>query len=116
MAAAGYVEYEPATSRFTLPAEHAAAVAAEGGPFFFGGIYEMFPAFMAVFNQVAEVFHKGGGVRQADYPPAMRDGLERFTAGWFCSDLEVPHKEAIGLDRSYERGFPATLGVGHSLK
>lgn len=65
------------------PQNNAAAVAAEGGPFFFGGIYEMFPAFMAVFNQVAEVFHKGGGVRQADYPPAMWDGLERFTAGWF---------------------------------
>lgn len=79
MAAAGYVEYDPATSRFTLPAEHAAAVAAEGGPFFFGGIYEMFPVFMAVFNQVAEVFYKGGGVRQADYPPAMWDGLERLT-------------------------------------
>lgn len=83
MATAGYVEYDPSTSRFALPAEHAAAVAAEGGPFFFGGIYEMFPAFMAVFNQVAEAFQKGGGVRQADYPPSMWDGLERFTAGWF---------------------------------
>jgi SAM-dependent methyltransferase len=83
MATAGYVEYDRSTARFTLPAEHAAAVATEGGPFFFGGIYEMLPAFMAVFNQVAEAFHKGGGVRQADYPPAMWDGLERFTAGWF---------------------------------
>src|SRR5215468_2139908 len=83
MATAGYVQYDPASSRFALPLEHAAAVAAEGGPFFFGGIYEMLPALMAVFDQVAEAFQKGGGVRQADYPPAMWDGLERFTAGWF---------------------------------
>src|ERR1700736_730332 len=44
MVAAGYVEYDPATSRFTLPAEHVAAIATEGGPFLFGGIHQMLPA------------------------------------------------------------------------
>ena len=83
MATAGYVEYDPVTRRFTLPAEHAAALAEEGGPFFFGGIYEMLPSLVAVIDQVTQAFRKGGGVRQADYPPAMWDGLERFTAGWF---------------------------------
>jgi 2-polyprenyl-3-methyl-5-hydroxy-6-metoxy-1,4-benzoquinol methylase len=83
MATAGYIHYDPSTHRFTLPLEHVAALASEGGPFFFGGIYEMLPAFMSVFNKVAEAFRSGGGVRQADYPPAMWDGLERFTAGWF---------------------------------
>jgi len=48
MVAAAYVEYDPATSRFTLPAEHAAAIATEGGPFFFGGIHQMVPALVAV--------------------------------------------------------------------
>src|SRR4051812_15148599 len=33
MATAGYLEYDPATHRFRLPAEHAAALAQEGGPF-----------------------------------------------------------------------------------
>src|SRR6266852_2232258 len=60
MAAAGYVEYEPSTHRFTLPLEHAAAVAAEGGPFFFGGMYEMIPALVAVVDQVTEAFRRGG--------------------------------------------------------
>lgn len=40
MASAGYLEYEPATRRFTLPPEHAPALAQEGGPVFFGGIYQ----------------------------------------------------------------------------
>lgn len=83
MATAGYLEYDPATSRFTLPAEHVAALAAEGGPFFFGGIYEMLPAQMSVYDRVVEAFQNGGGVKQANYPPGMWDGLERFTAGWF---------------------------------
>src|SRR5262245_36899109 len=41
MASAGYVTHDPATNRFTLPAEHAPILADEGGPFFFGGAYEM---------------------------------------------------------------------------
>lgn len=83
MTAAGYLEYDTLTHRFSLPAEHAAAVAAEGGPFFFGGIYEMIPALVAVIDQVTEAFRQGGGVRQANYPSAMWDGLERSSASWF---------------------------------
>jgi SAM-dependent methyltransferase len=83
MAAAGYVEYDAPTCRFSLPAEHVAALAAEGGPFFYGGIYEMIPALAAVFEQVTDAFRQGGGVRQANYPPAVWDGLERSSAGWF---------------------------------
>src|SRR5467141_54924 len=43
MTAAGYVEYDSATCRFTLPAEHAAAIATEGGPFFSVGIDQLLP-------------------------------------------------------------------------
>src|SRR2546427_6300442 len=39
MASAGYLEDEPATRRFTLPPEHAPALAQEGGPVFFRGIH-----------------------------------------------------------------------------
>jgi len=83
MTTSGYLEYDPPSRRFSLPAEHAAAVAAEGGPFFFGGVYEMIPALAAVMDQVTEAFRKGGGVRQVNYPSEMWDGLERFTASWF---------------------------------
>ncbi|HXX14972.1 MAG TPA: class I SAM-dependent methyltransferase [Candidatus Eremiobacteraceae bacterium] len=83
MTAAGYVEYDAPSSCFSLPAEHAAALVAEGGPFFFGGAYQMIPALVAVFDQVIEAFRQGGGVRQGSYPSAVWDGIERFSAGWF---------------------------------
>src|SRR6266576_3517826 len=51
--------------------------------FFFGGIYQMFPAMVGVFDQVTEAFRNGSGVPQSAYSPAFWDGLERFTAGWF---------------------------------
>ena len=83
MASAGYVEYDPATHCFTLPPEHAAALAHEGGPFFFGGILQTIPAMIGVIEQVTEAFRQGGGVPQSAYHPSMWDGIERFTAGWF---------------------------------
>jgi hypothetical protein len=83
MAAAGYLEYDSTTGRFTLPFEHVAALAQEGGPFFFGGIYQMLAALTNVLDRVSEAFKRGGGVVQTAYPADMWDGLERFTAGWF---------------------------------
>ena len=62
MAAAGYLNYDRTTQRFTLPAEHAAVLAHENGPFFVGGIYQMLPAQAGVFDQVVTAFRNGGGV------------------------------------------------------
>ena len=43
MAAAGYLDYDPDTTRYTLPPEHEPVLAEEGGPVFFGGVYEIIP-------------------------------------------------------------------------
>src|SRR5436853_5668326 len=40
MANGGYLEYVPATRRYTLPPEHAPVLAQETGPGFFGGLHE----------------------------------------------------------------------------
>jgi hypothetical protein len=83
MATAGYLNYDGPTKRFTLPAEHAAVLAQENGPFFVGGMYQMLPAFTGVFDQVLTAFRNGGGVSQSQYNDMMWDGLERFTCTWF---------------------------------
>jgi SAM-dependent methyltransferase len=83
MAAAGYVTYDATSGRFTLPPEHVAALAQEGGPFFFGGMYQMLPAFTDVLDRVTDAFRHGGGVAQSQYSEQLWDGLERFTGGWF---------------------------------
>jgi hypothetical protein len=65
MASAGYVEYDPASKRFTLPPEHAPVLAEESGPFFFGGVYQMALAQLGVIDQLAVAFRQGGGVPQS---------------------------------------------------
>lgn len=83
MTAAGYLDYDPAGGRFTLPAEHAPALAQEHGPLFFGGVHEMMSSWAGVVDRVIDAFRQGGGVPQSAYDEHMWEGLERFTAGWF---------------------------------
>ncbi|GHE59998.1 hypothetical protein [Streptomyces capitiformicae] len=67
LTAAGCLE-EPEPGRFTLPAEHAPALADEKGPMFLDGVHQMMPAALAPYEQLTEAFRSGGGVRQSDYP------------------------------------------------
>ena len=87
MTSAGYVTYDPATRRFALPPEHAAALADEGGPVFFGGIYEMLLSASSVVDRIADAFRVGGGVPQSAYDERFWDGMERFSGGWFDNAL-----------------------------
>ena len=87
MAASGYLEYDPAAGTFTLPPEHAPALADEGGAMFFGGGLQMMIGTLGVFDQVVDHFRTGGGVHQREYPDDMWTGLERFTIGWFNHHL-----------------------------
>jgi SAM-dependent methyltransferase len=83
MTSAGYVTYDPVTRRFALPPEHVAALADEGGPMFFGGVYEMLLSASSVVDRVAEAFRAGGGVPQSAYDDRFWDGMERFSGGWY---------------------------------
>jgi SAM-dependent methyltransferase len=87
MASAGYLQYDRASDRFTLPAEHAPVLSVEGGPMFLGGAYQETMGMLAVFDAVAERFRAGGGVDQGNYPADFWDGLQRFTNGWFENHL-----------------------------
>ena len=114
MASAGYLEYEPATRRFTLPPEHAPALAQEGGPVFFGGIYQKLPAVTGVLDQLTVAFRAGGGVPQSAYSDQMWDGLERFTSIWFENLLTPQWLPAMpDVQAKLERGAQvADVGCG----
>jgi|RhiMetdeSRZDD1v2_1073273.scaffolds.fasta_scaffold232058_2 SAM-dependent methyltransferase len=114
MASAGYLEYEPATRRFTLPPEHAPALAQEGGPVFFGGIYQELPAVTGVLDQLTVAFRAGGGVPQSAYSDQMWDGLERFTRIWFENLLTQQWLPAMpDVQAKLERGAQvADVGCG----
>ena len=82
MFAAGYLDYDDAQQRYALPAEHAPALATEPGPAFFGGVHQELIGAIQRYDQVAEAFRRGGGVRPADLHPDVWAGTSRFTAQW----------------------------------
>ena len=83
MACAGYLEYDPATLRFTLPPEHVPVLAQEGGPVFFGGVQEEMVGLSGPINQLMQAFRDGGGVPMEAYDKSAWEGIARFTSGWF---------------------------------
>jgi hypothetical protein len=69
MAAAGYLRYNPATGRYTLPAEHAPVLSEEAGPWFLGAAFFDFSTnFGETFHLLLEAFRSGKGVAQAVHP------------------------------------------------
>jgi 2-polyprenyl-3-methyl-5-hydroxy-6-metoxy-1,4-benzoquinol methylase len=114
MTAAGYLEYDPGSARFALPAEHAPVLAQEAGPVFFGGVYQEFLGALTAFEHVASAFRDGGGASQDAYSPDMWEGMERFTAGWFENLLLSEWLPAVPEVRSkLEQGASiADVGCG----
>ncbi len=61
-AASGYVEYDAAAERFTLPPEQAAVFADEDSPVFLAGVGDVIAAMVDVGPKVGEAFRTGHGV------------------------------------------------------
>jgi 2-polyprenyl-3-methyl-5-hydroxy-6-metoxy-1,4-benzoquinol methylase len=83
LAAAGYLDYDPPSERFTLPAAHTPFLAGEGGPLFSGGAYQWWLGLLSVLNGVTEAFRRGGGVPYGAYSADLWEGSERLSARWF---------------------------------
>lgn len=111
--AAGYLELD-GDGRFVLPPEHAQVLAAEGGPFFLGGAYELTYGYLRPVDRVIEAFRSGGGVPQSAYPLETWDGMCRFSASFFDNLLVQHWVPAVdGLTERLEHGIRwADVGCG----
>ena len=77
-AAGGYVTYDPESDRYTLPDEHALALADEDSPFYILGVYESIASLYADEDQILEAFRSGGGMGWHEHDHRLFRGTERF--------------------------------------
>lgn len=114
-AAGGYLEYDPATETYTLPAEHALALADESSPAYVIGGFQMISGALRATPRVAEAFRAGGGVAWSEQDADLFEGVERFFRPGYRANLVQSWIPALdGVAAKLEAGASvADVGCGH---
>src|SRR6185437_5715489 len=77
-AAGGFVAYDAATGKYTLPPEQAMALADEQSPVFLPGFFEIVSACMKDEPKITEAFRNGNGLGWHEHDDSLFAGTERF--------------------------------------
>jgi SAM-dependent methyltransferase len=114
-AAGGYVTYDQATDRYTLPDEHALALADEGSPFYILGAYEMIASIYSDEDKFVEAFRTGDGLGWHEHDHRLFSGVERFFKPGYRGHLVADWLPALtGVQEKLELGATvADVGCGH---
>ncbi|MDN4479918.1 class I SAM-dependent methyltransferase [Demequina muriae] len=114
-AAGGYIEHED--GRFTLPPEHAAALADEESPYFLGGFFEIIAAVWADTELLEGAFRGDGALAWGAHDPRLYRGVERFYGATYRSSLVQAWLPALdGVTERLEAGATvADIGCGYGL-
>jgi SAM-dependent methyltransferase len=114
-AAGGYVTYDPEGERYTLPDEHALALADEDSPFYILGMYDSIASLYADEDQILEAFRSGEGMGWHEHDHRLFRGTERFFRPGYRANLVDQWIPALdGVHEKLEAGARvADIGCGH---
>jgi SAM-dependent methyltransferase len=114
-AAGGYVTYDPDTDTYTLPDEHALALADEDSPLYILGVYDLIASLFADEGRILEAFKTGGGMGWHEHDHRLFRGTERFFRPGYRGHLVDEWLPALdGVVSKLERGAKvADVGCGH---
>ncbi len=114
-AAGGYVTYDPESDRYTLPDEHALALADEDSPFYILGMYDSIASLYADEDQILEAFRSGEGMGWHEHDHRLFRGTERFFRPGYRAHLVADWIPALeGVLEKLRRGAKvADVGCGH---
>ena len=114
-AAGGYITYDAEEDRYTLPDEHALALADEDSPFYILGVYDSIASLYADEDQLLEAFRSGRGMGWHEHDHRLFRGTERFFRPGYRGHLVSEWIPALdGVQAKLERGAKvADVGCGH---
>jgi 2-polyprenyl-3-methyl-5-hydroxy-6-metoxy-1,4-benzoquinol methylase len=114
-AAGGFVTYDAATAKFTLPPEQAMALADEQSPVFLPGFFEIVGACMKDEAKITEAFRSGNGVGWHEHDHALFAGTERFFRPNYQAHLIAEWIPALGDTAAKLRAGARVADVGCGL-
>ena len=114
-AAGGYVDYDPDTVRYALPAEHAVALTDESSPAYLPGFFQIALGSVIDSPRIAEAAETGEGVGWHQHNHNVFEGCERFFRPGYAANLVTSWLPALdGVVEKLERGGAvADVGCGH---
>ena len=114
-AAGGYVTYDPDSGRYTLPAEHAAALTDQTSPAYLPGFFQLAYGTVRDADRVLGVARAGDGVGWRDHNGDVHTGCERFFRTMYNGHLLGEWLPALdGVVAKLQAGaLVADIGCGH---
>ncbi len=114
-AAGRYIDYDPDSGRFTLPAEHAVALTDEASAAYLPGFFQIALGTVLDSPRIADAARTGQGVGWHDHNADVFNGCERFFRTMYNAHLLADWLPALdGVVAKLERGASvADVGCGH---
>jgi SAM-dependent methyltransferase len=114
-AAGGYVDYDPDSGRYALPAEHAVALTDESSPAYLPGFFQIALGTVHDSPRITEAAKTGAGVGWHDHAHDVHEGCERFFRPGYNANLVPAWLPALdGVVGKLQRGARvADVGCGH---
>ena len=114
-AAGGFVDYDPESSRYTLPPEQAVALTDETSPAYLPGFFQIALGSVLDSPRVTVAAKTGDGIGWHDHVADVHDGCERFFRPGYHAHLLSEWLPALdGVIAKLEQGATvADVGCGH---
>jgi SAM-dependent methyltransferase len=114
-AAGGYVDYDPAGGRYTLPPEQAVALTDESSPAYLPGFFQIALGSVIDSPRIAEAARSGEGFGWHEHTHDVHEGCERFfRPGYnaYLVDSWLPALDGV-VDKLQRGARVADVGCGH---
>jgi len=116
-AASGYVEYDPATQRYSLSPEQTLVFADEDSPAAMAGGFGLLMSIARDEGNIAEAIREGRGFLWGDHDPGLFTGTARFFKPGYLANIADRWIPALdGIQQRLERGgMVADVGCGYGV-
>jgi SAM-dependent methyltransferase len=114
-AAGGFITYDAATGKYTLPPEQALALADETSPVFLPGFFQVVAACVKDEPKIADAFRSGKGVGWHEHDHGLFAGTERFFRPNYRAHLVSEWIPALGDTEAKLKAGAKVADVGCGL-